>query len=154
VSRLYPGNAHDQHLLERAAAGDPVAFTAPTVMEISRGLALAAASRSSMAAALAWFTRLVGSDLVVVLPMDAAAAVIAGRLRAAQAIPPTGARRSGPRPEQRTAWVLDLQIAACAYSHGYELATDNQRDMTAARDLIAELYPSAPPLGVEPAPVL
>jgi len=129
-------------------------FTAPTVMEISRGLVLATVSRSSMAAALAWFTRLVGSDLVAVLPMDAAAAVIAGRLRAAQPIAPTGTRRSGPRPEQRAAWVLDLQIAACAYSHGYELATDNQRDMTAARDLIAELYPSGPPLEVEPAPLL
>jgi predicted nucleic acid-binding protein len=146
---LYPGNAYDQELLARAAAGDPVAFTAPSVMEISRGLAGA-----SMPAALAWFTRLVGSDLVIVLSMDAAAAVIAGRLRAAQPIPPTGTRRSGTRPEQRTGWVLDLQIAACAYSHGYAVATDNQRDMRAARELIAVLYPSVPPLEVLPAPLL
>ncbi len=151
---MYPGNAHEQHLLERAAAGDRVAFTAPTVMEISRGLASAASASSALAAALAWFTQLAGSGAVRVLSLDAAAAVIAGRLRAAQPIPPTGARRSGSRAEQRAGWVLDLQIAACVYSHGYGLATDNQRDMTEARNLIRVLYPDAAPLDVQPPPSL
>jgi len=41
ASRVAPGNDHELRLLERAAAGDPVAITAPTVMEISQGLAKA-----------------------------------------------------------------------------------------------------------------
>ncbi len=34
ASRLYPGTAYEQLLLECAAAGEPVALTAPSVLEI------------------------------------------------------------------------------------------------------------------------
>jgi len=143
---LFPGNAYEQHLLQRAAAGDPVALTAPGVLEITYGLARKGAS---VATGLRWFTRLAVSELLVVtLPFDAAAAVVAGRLRAAQATPPTGARRGGSRAEQRAGWVLDLQIGACAWVHGHAIATHNRRDFAAIRDLIAALYPSTPPLAV------
>jgi len=78
------------------------------------GLARANPTSASWAAGLAWFTRLTRSDLVIRLSLDAAGAVVAGRLRAAQPTPPTGARRAGTKPEQRAGWLLDLQIAACA----------------------------------------
>lgn len=107
-----------------------------------------------MAAGLAWFTRLATSDLVVTLTLDAAGAVVAGRLRAAQPAPPTGARRARSRAEQRAGWVLDLQIAACAWTHGYGVATANRHDFDAIAELLAALYPAAAPLEVVDAPAL
>ncbi len=121
-------------------------------MEIAYGLAKAARSAPSGNAALAWFTRLASSDLVVTLPLDAAGAVVAGRLRAVQPTPPTGLRRTGTKPEQRAGWVLDLQIAACAWAHGHTVATDNRRDFDAISDLVAALYPAVPALEVIDAP--
>lgn len=139
-------------MLERAAAGEPVALTAPGVLEIAYGLARATRSSGSGEAALAWFTSLTTSDLIVTLPFEATGAVVAGRLRAAQPTPPTGLRRAGTKPEQRAGWVLDLQIAACAWSHGYAVATDNRRDFDAIAHLIAALYPTVPRLEVIDAP--
>ena len=139
-------------MLERAAAGETVALTAPGVLEIAYGLARATHGSASGDAALAWFTRLATSDLIVTLPFEAAGAVVAGRLRAAQPTPPTGLRRAGTKPEQRAGWVLDLQIAACAWSHGYAVATDNRRDFDAIAHLIAALYPTVPRLEVIDAP--
>lgn len=103
---------------------------------------------------LAWFTRLVTSNLVVTLPFDATSAVVAGRVRATQPTPPTGAQRSGSRAEQRAGWVLDIQIAACAWSHGQAIATHNRRDFEAIRDIVAGLYPTVAPLGVVDPPTL
>lgn len=151
---MFPGNAYEQHLLERAAAGEPVALTAPSVLEAAYGLAKAAHSSGSGDAALAWFTRLATSGLVVTLPLDGAGAVVAGRLRAVQPVPPTGLRRAGTKPEQRAGWVLDLQIAACAWAHGHTVATDNRRDFDAISDLVAALYPSVQALEVIDAPAL
>jgi predicted nucleic acid-binding protein len=148
---LYPGNVWEQHLLERAAAGDPIALTAPGVMEIAYGLARTPATRSG---ALAWFTRLAVSSLVTVLPLDAAAGVLAGRLRAAQPTPPTGVRRTGTKPGQRAGWVLDLQIAACAWAHGRRLATHNRRDFDVIAALIKAMYPAVPALDVVDPPGL
>jgi len=141
-------------VLERAAAGETVALTAPGVLEIAYGLARATHGSASGDAALAWFTRLATSDLIVTLPFEAAGAVVAGRLRAAQPTPPTGLRRAGTKPEQRAGWVLDLQIAACAWAHGHTVATDNRRDFDAISDLVAALYPSVQALEVIDAPAL
>ncbi len=104
--------------------------------------------------ALTWFVRLVASDLVEILSFDRPAAIVAGRLRAMQPTPPTGARRKGVKPEQRAAWVLDIQIAACAWTHGRQIATENRNDFDALRELITELYPGTPPLAVIPPPVV
>ena len=146
ASRLYPGAVHERYLLEHAAGGDPVALAAPGVLEVSYGLARAG---DRYVAALHWFTRLVTSALVLVtLPFDATAAILAGRLRAMQPTPPTGVPRRSTKPEQRAAWLLDLQIAACAWSHGYALATDNRRDFDVIARLIGELYPSLSTLEV------
>jgi predicted nucleic acid-binding protein len=146
VSRLYPGGALERHLLERANGGLPVAVTTPTVMEVVRGLQATATENPGMAPGLRWFIRLVTSDLVEILPLDRPAAIVAGRVRARHPIPPTGARRKGVKPEQRAGWVLDIQIAACAWTHGRELATENLRDFQTLRDLIATLYPNTSPL--------
>ncbi len=148
VSRLYPGGPLERALLERAHSGLPVAVTAPTVMEVVRGIQATAADRPHLAPALAWFIRLLTSDLVEILPIDRPAAILAGRLRALHPIPPTGARRKGAKPEQRAGWVLDIQIAACAWTHGRGIATENLRDFEVLRDLIAALYPDTSPLVV------
>jgi predicted nucleic acid-binding protein len=84
----------------------------------------------------------------VTLPLDATAALVAGRVRAARPTPPTGARRAGTKPEQRAGWVLDIQIGACAWAHGYALTTHNRQDFDVIRDVIVALYPTAPPLDV------
>jgi predicted nucleic acid-binding protein len=148
-----PGNDHELHLLERAAAGDPVAITAPTVMEISHGLAKAAAHDDAFRPARAWFTRLITGDLIAVHHLDRHGALVAGRLRAAHPLPPTsGPARKATKPDQRAAWVLDIQIAACAWSAGAWLRTDNRHDFEVLSGLLSELYPETSPLRVEGAP--
>jgi predicted nucleic acid-binding protein len=152
VSRIYPGGPLERHLLDRARKGEPVAITAPTIMEVVRGLQATAADKPGVALALTWFVGLTASDLVEILALDRPAAIVAGRLRAMQPTPPTGARRKGVKPEQRAGWVLDIQIAACAWTHGREIATENRRDFEVLRDLIAKLYPDTMPLVVTPPP--
>lgn len=106
-----------------------------------------------MAAALRWFTSLITSDLIEVLTLDRSAAILAGRLRALQPTPPTGAKRKGTKPEQRAGWILDIQIASCAWTHGREIATDNRHDFQTLSKLIGTLHPEAPPLIVADPPV-
>jgi predicted nucleic acid-binding protein len=151
VSRLYPGGTLERALLEHAYEGAPVAVTAPTVMEVVRGLQATAAEnprpiRDRLARGLQWFIELATSDLVEILPFDRPASIVAGRLRGLHPIPPTGARRKGVKPEQRAGWVLDIQIATCAWTHGREIATENLGDFETLRDLITVLYPDASPL--------
>lgn len=135
-------------MLQSAAEGDPIALTAPGVLEIIYGLAGAAAASAGMEGALVWFTRLVTSEFVATLPLNGPAAVVAGRLRADNPAPPTGKKRIGTKPEQLAAWVLDLQIAATAWAAGHALATANRLDFDTISKLIAELYPGVPPLEV------
>jgi predicted nucleic acid-binding protein len=153
VSRIYPGGPLERILLDRASAGESVAITAPTVMETVRGLQATAARKPEMAAALRWFTGLIASDLVDVLSLDRSAAIVAGRLRAGRPLPPTGTRRKGTKPEQRAGWVLDIQIAACAWTHGRDIATENRHDFEALSDLIAALYPTTTPLVISSSPL-
>jgi len=151
-----PGNRHELRLLERAAANDPVALAAPTVMEIAYGLSKASLRDERFLAAGAWFTRLVTGDLVIVCALDEHAALVAGKLRARHPLPPTTAQRprKGTKPDQRAAWLLDIQIAACAWTAGAWLRTDNQHDFQLLARLLSELYPNTAPLVVEPAPDL
>lgn len=121
-------------------------------MEVVRGIQATSADKPAVALALTWLVGLITSDLVEILALDRTAAIVAGRLRAMQPTPPTGARRKGVKPEQRAGWVLDIQIAACAWTHGRQIATENRRDFEALRDLIAKLYPNTLPLVVAPPP--
>jgi predicted nucleic acid-binding protein len=148
VSRLHPGSVLEQHVVERAWAGDPVAIGAPTVMEAMRGLQTRAAVTSAGARTLSRFDELLSRALVEVLPLDRHAATVAGRVRGEHPIPPTGARRKGVKPEQRAAWVLDIQIAACAWTNGRSIVTENVRDFERLSELIATLYPGVPKLVV------
>jgi predicted nucleic acid-binding protein len=152
VSRLYPGGPLEQRLLEHLDRDEPVAIAAPTAMEVVTGVQAAAGSDTRLAPVLTWLTRVLASSLVEVLALDRSAAILAGRLRALHPTPPTGARRKGAKPEHRAGWILDIQIASCAWTHGRELVTDNTRDFEILRDLIAELYPGASPLSVIAAP--
>jgi predicted nucleic acid-binding protein len=152
VSRLYPGGALERHLLDRLDAGEPVAVTAPTVMEVITGIQATAVSNPRVGYTLSWFTRLIASSLVEILSLDRSAAIVAGRVRALHPTPPTGTRRKGTKPEHRAGWVMDIQIAACAWTHGRELATENKRDFIALRDLMAQLYPEASPLAIAEPP--
>lgn len=149
ISRVHPGSALEQALLERARDDDPIAVTAPTIMEVTRGLQTGAAREPRFANALAWFVTLTASGLFETLPLDRASAILAGRLRALRPVPPTvTGRRAGTKPDQRAGWVLDIQIAACAWTHGRDVVTDNVRDFEALRELISQLHPAQSPLVV------
>ena len=152
MSRIYPAGPLERYLLDQARTDEPVAVTAPTIMEVVRGLQATAADKPGIALALNWFVGLVASDLVEILPLDRPAAIVAGRLRAVQPTPPTGARRKGVKPQQRAGWVLDIQIAACAWTNGHQIVTENRHDFEAVRDLIAKLYPDTSPLVVASPP--
>lgn len=148
VSRLYPSGLLEHSLLEHLDRDEPIAIAAPTAMEVVTGLQVAAGSDTRLAPALTWFTQVLTSNLVEVLALDRPAAILAGRLRALHPTPPTAVRRKGTKPEHRAGWVLDIQIASCAWTHGRELVTDNTRDFEILRDLIADLYPDISPLAV------
>jgi predicted nucleic acid-binding protein len=152
ASKLYPGGPLEHSLLDHLDRGDPIAIAAPTVMELVTGIQASAASDPRFGPVLTWLTRVLASGLVEVLTLDRAAAVLAGRLRALHPMPPTGARRKGTKPGHRAGWVLDIQIAACTWTHGRELATENTHDFTVLRNLIADLYPATSPLRVIAAP--
>lgn len=149
ASRLHPGGQYAHLLRAPARGGSPLMVTAPTVLETVYGLARQLSVQSTAKADLAWYRRLFSGPLVRVLPFGGPASVLAGELCARHSLPPTGARRDErPKAERRVAWILDIQIAATAWTAGYGVATRNRRDFELLRDLIAELYPQTTPLEV------
>ena len=149
ASRIAVGERHAPLLAMHLRNGVPVALPAPTVQEIVRGLAAPAVNREPTRRKIRWFAGLFRDPLTIVVPFDRRAAVIAGRLLARHAHPPTrNHRRHGTRAQQRAAWALDVQIAACAFAGGYGLLTENVDDFAVLRDAIAELLPATPPLAV------
>jgi predicted nucleic acid-binding protein len=127
----------------------PILLTAPTVQEITRGLWAHMVKRRSFDVRLRWFQALLDHHLVRVVPLDASGGVLAGKLLALLPHPPTGRRRrDGSRAQQRAAWALDVQIAACAFAGGYGVLTENVDDFGVLRNAIAELVPDVPPLVV------
>ncbi|HUN78315.1 MAG TPA: hypothetical protein VMU32_05295, partial [Solirubrobacteraceae bacterium] len=112
-----------------------------------------AAGSAPAAAQLDWLRDQVDSGLVEVLPFEVRAAEVAGALRAAMPTPPSGGRRSRDRSkaESRVAWVLDIQIAATAFAHGYDLVSADEHHRHIAERL-AVLAPGAPALSVTAPP--
>jgi predicted nucleic acid-binding protein len=154
AARLRPDSPVLDHARERWRAGDPIAFTATTLKEISHGLRKAAASgRQAAGAQLRWLRDQIDAGLIDVLAFDDRAADIAGALRATIPTPPSASRRPRDRSkaENRVAWVLDIQIAATVFAHGYDLLTaDTHHAIIATR--LATLAPTAPALQIHAPP--
>lgn len=154
AARLRPDSPMLDHARDRRQAGDPIAFTATTLKEISHGLHKAAtASRHAAGAQLRWLRNQIDAGLIDVLPFEHRAADIAGALRAASPTPPSTIRRPRGRskPDNRVAWILDIQIAATTYAHGYDLVTAGAHHALIATQL-ATLAPTAPALRIHPPP--
>lgn len=152
ASRVVSGERHAALLAEHRRSRVPIALPAPAIQEIVRGLALPAARRERAIPRLAWFGRLIADPLTEVIPFGGPAAELAGWLLARLPHPPSrDRRRRATRAQQRAAWTLDLQIAACAFAGGYGVLTENVDDFGVLRDAISALLPSAPPLVVHDA---
>ena len=154
AARLRPDSPALDHARDRRRAGDPIAFTATTLKEISHGLHKAAtAGRQAAGAQLRWLRDQIDAGLIEVLPLDDRAADIAGALRAAIPTPPSPIKRPRHRskPDSRVAWILDIQIAATVFAHGYNLLTADAHHAIIATHL-ATLAPTAPALRIHPPP--
>jgi predicted nucleic acid-binding protein len=152
ASRAYANGRHVSLLDAHVSTRTPIPLPAPAVQEVARGLAARSANGRSDARHLRWLFDLVAHPLVEVLPLGVAGAVLAGRLLALLPHPPTGPqRRRGTRAQQRAAWALDVQIAACAFAGGYGVLTENVADFGVLRAAIGQLVPDVPPLVVRDA---
>jgi predicted nucleic acid-binding protein len=154
ASRLRPDSPVFDHAQERRRAGDPIAFTATTLKELSYGLRKAAASgRQAANAQLRWLRDQIDAGLIEVLAFDDRAADIAGALRAAIPTSPAASKRPRDRSkaDNRVAWILDIQIAATVFAHGYDLLTADAHHSVIATQLAA-LVPSAPALQIHAPP--
>ena len=138
----------------RALDGDPVRVAAPAVLEVAYGLERAVAEDPRHVGRIKQLDRQVGGGVFQIVPLDARAAFVAGRLRVRCAQPP--ARRRGDRrskPMRQAAWLLDIQIAATAFAGGFHVVTANRADFEQIADALTTLFPAAPALEVAPAPV-
>jgi len=151
AARLRPDSPELEYVTGRWQLGDPVAFTASTVNEISFGLHKA--RRPAAAAQLRWLRDQVAAGLIDVLPFEHRAADVAGALRARIPTPPAAAKRSKRRPkaESRVAWIMDLQISATVFVHGYDLLSADAHHSLIATTLSA-LAPTAPALLIQAPP--
>ena len=153
ASHLHPGARYASLVGASVQAGSPIVITAPSVTETIYGIARRVSVEPTATPALAWYRKLFAGPLTRVLPVEAHAAILAGELRARHPLPPMAERIDArTKPERRVAWVLDILIAATAWTAGYGIVTRNRRDFEVLRDLIGELYPSVTPLAVEDPP--
>ena len=147
ASRVHGRSRHARLLAAHRRLEIPIALPAPVIQEIVRGLNKLGNEHDR--SVLRWFGRLFRDELTEVIRFDRRAAEIAGRLLATHPHPPTrNHRREGTRAQQRAAWVLDIQIASCAFAGGYGVLTENVDDFAVLRDAIGRLLPQAPPLTV------
>lgn len=131
-------------------AGDPVATTAPSLLEVVRGWsAIGERGRNS----LLFLLGTIAGGAITVLPLGVEAAILAGRLRAHRPrMPPARRGDHRSRAERQAAWQMDILIAASAYAAGYDIATADQGHFGELASLIGELAPGGPPLAVVRAP--
>jgi predicted nucleic acid-binding protein len=154
AARLRPASAALEYATDHLRAGAKVAFTAATLNEISYGLNKAAtAGRPQAGVQLLWLRAQIDAGLIDILAFDHRAAQVAGALRARMPIPPAAAKQAKRRSKanDRVAWIMDLQTAATAFVHGYDLATADVHHSLIATELGA-LAPAAPPLLIHPPP--
>jgi len=154
ASQVHGRSRHAPLLAAHWRDGIPVALPAPTIQEIIRGLTSPAVHRPRVYPKLRWFGHLFRDPLTIVVPFNRGAAELSGHLLARMPHPPTrNHRRAGTRAQQRAAWALDVQIAACAFAGGYGVLTETVKDFGLLRDAIAELLPDATPLAVSDAQI-
>lgn len=158
ASRVRPDNEVYRLIESQAAGTDRVRLAATVVQEVIHGYQARAADSASFAAALDWFQEFVATELIEVLPLDREAAIVAGKVRALHPFVPdhAAAKRRRPRrskAEGRVAWVLDIQIAATAWTAGLPVCTDDRAHFEALSEFIAALYPDTTPLEVQAPPV-
>ena len=162
AARLRPDSPELEYVTSRWQLGDPVAFTASTLSEISFGLCRASTTlpaeglnpRASAAdAQRGWLKDQIAAGLIDVLPFEHRAAEIAGALRARIPTPPPVPKRSKGRSkaEGRVAWMMDLQTSATVFVYGYDLLSADAHHPLIAKELSA-LAPSTPPLLIEGPP--
>jgi predicted nucleic acid-binding protein len=151
---LRPDSPAFEYAMGRLRASDRIAFTASTLNEIAYGLHKAAArGRTAADRQLRWLRAQIAAGLVDILAFDERAAGIAGALRARMPTPPSAATqpRRRSKANDRVAWIMDLQTAATAFVHGYDLATADGHLPLIAEELTA-LAPTARPLLIHPPP--
>jgi predicted nucleic acid-binding protein len=149
AARLRPNSSVLTYAANRWQEGDPIAFTASTLNEISYGLRKAAAAGNPAAdVQLRWLRDEIGAGIVDILAFDERAASVAGALRARMPIPPP--RPAGKQQRQRrskadgrVAWIMDLQTAATVFVHGYDLVTADAHHSAIVEQLNA-LAPTTP----------
>lgn len=151
ASRLQPQGAVLDYVRARAADGRPVRVAAPTVLEIAYGYQRMADSDRRYRVLLDWLTDLLARDALSVIALDGRAALVAGRLRAAVPHPPPRRDRRS-KTMRRASWLLDIQIAATAFTAGLDVATENRADFESLCDALAALFPSAPAMAVVDGP--
>jgi predicted nucleic acid-binding protein len=159
AARLRPDSPELEYVTSRWQLGDPVAFTASTLSEISFGLLKAGTlpaeglDPSAADAQRGWLKDQIEAGLIDVLPFEHRAADIAGALRARIPTPPPAPKRSKGRSkaEGRVAWMMDLQTSATVFVHGYDLLSSDAHHPLIAKELSA-LAPSTPPLLIEGPP--
>ena len=153
-SRVSPGTDAYEYVVEQAARGEPVAVAAGAVLERAYGFEVAATQRDDFKRALRWLEdEVVDGGLCRVVPLDARAAFVAGRLRARASLPAAVKRDKRTKAQRRTAWQLDLQIAAVCWAGGYDVATANRRDFELIAAELETFAPGAPVLAVLDPPV-
>lgn len=149
AARLRPNSSVHAYAANRQQAGDPIAFTASTLNEISYGLRKAAAAGNPAAdVQLRWLRDEIGGGIVDILAFDGRAADVAGALRARMPLPPPRPagkhqRQHRSKPDSRVAWIMDLQTAATVFVHGYDLVTADAHHAVIAEQIKA-LAPGAP----------
>ncbi len=123
-----------------AIPADDLALTSFTITEIEYGIARLSGAEAAFAAQLAnWLEMILATHTV--LPLDAGAARILGRMYAAPAL----RNLAVTHPQAvRPKFGGDLAIAATAIAHGASVATRNVRDF----GLIAGIFPQLS--GIDP----
>ena len=155
AARLRPDSPVLDYATSRWQAGDPIAFTASTLSEVSYGLSKAAAAGNHAAVRqLRWLRAQIGGGLVEVLAFNERAADLAGAVRAHMPFP---ALTVGKRPKDRSkadsrvAWIMDIQIATTVFAHGYDLVSADAHYPVIARHVSA-LAAAAPELVIHAPP--
>jgi predicted nucleic acid-binding protein len=155
ASGLHPESPLFEVAAEAALGGEPVLLAAATVAEISFGLRRKA-DDPRFTDALSWFTNLLRAGLLEVVPITREEALLTGRLRAANPVPPSGAKGrkdARSKPERRVAWINDIQIAASAWLRAEPVCTADQNHFRLLAAAIAEQFPAEGPLEVLSPPV-